>query len=108
MTDLPRENVQSYPRPPALEAVPQRITIRLGGILVAYSELVRLAGTASAFQIPPRPRTEPKVPRPVSARAANSRAPPTPDVPPSLNAVATSHGEAVSTQRPITPASRRA
>ncbi len=32
---LPRENVQSYPRPPALEPVPQRITIRLGGALVA-------------------------------------------------------------------------
>jgi uncharacterized protein (DUF427 family) len=35
MTDLPRENVQSYPRPPALEPVPQRIIIRLGGVLVA-------------------------------------------------------------------------
>jgi uncharacterized protein (DUF427 family) len=35
MTDLPRENVQSYPRPPALEPVPQRITVRLGGALVA-------------------------------------------------------------------------
>ncbi len=35
MTDLPREDVQSYPRPPALEPVPQRIIIRLGGALVA-------------------------------------------------------------------------
>jgi uncharacterized protein (DUF427 family) len=35
MTELPRENVQSYPRPPALEPVPQRIIIRLGGVLVA-------------------------------------------------------------------------
>jgi uncharacterized protein (DUF427 family) len=35
MTDLPRENVQSYPRPPALEAVPQHIIVRLGGALVA-------------------------------------------------------------------------
>ena len=35
MTDLQRENVQSYPRPPSLEPVPQRITIRLGGALVA-------------------------------------------------------------------------
>jgi hypothetical protein len=35
MTDLPRENVQSYPRPPTLESVPQRIVIRLGGVLVA-------------------------------------------------------------------------
>ncbi len=35
MTDLPRENVQSYARPPALEPVPQRIILRLGGALVA-------------------------------------------------------------------------
>ena len=35
MTDLPRENVQSYPRPPVLEPVPQRIIIRLGGAVVA-------------------------------------------------------------------------
>ncbi len=35
MNDLPRENVQSYPRPPALEPVPQRIILRLGGALVA-------------------------------------------------------------------------
>jgi uncharacterized protein (DUF427 family) len=34
MTDLSRENVQSYPRPPALEPVPHLITIRLGGVLV--------------------------------------------------------------------------
>ncbi|WP_305984106.1 DUF427 domain-containing protein [Roseibium sp. MMSF_3544] len=32
--DLPVENVQSYPRPPAVEAVPQRIRIRLGGVLI--------------------------------------------------------------------------
>ena len=34
MTDqppLPRENVQQYPRPPALEPVPQRVEIVLGG-----------------------------------------------------------------------------
>ncbi|SEN93531.1 hypothetical protein SAMN05216227_10334 [Pseudorhodobacter antarcticus] len=37
MTDLLRENVQSYPRPPALESVPQQITIRLGGALVAQT-----------------------------------------------------------------------
>jgi uncharacterized protein (DUF427 family) len=35
MNDLPRENVQSYPRPPALEPVPQRIIVRLGGAIVA-------------------------------------------------------------------------
>jgi len=35
MTEIPRETVQSYPRPPALEPVPQRITIRPGGLVVA-------------------------------------------------------------------------
>lgn len=35
MTDLPRENVQTYPRPPAFQPVPHRITIWLGGVLVA-------------------------------------------------------------------------
>lgn len=35
MTELPRENVQSYPRPPALEPVAQRITIWLGGAVIA-------------------------------------------------------------------------
>lgn len=37
MTDLPPEDVQSYPRPPALESVAQTISIRLGGALVARS-----------------------------------------------------------------------
>lgn len=35
MTGLPRENVQSYPRPPALEPVAQRILIRFGGQIAA-------------------------------------------------------------------------
>lgn len=35
MTDMPRENVQSYPRPPRLEPVQQRIPITLGGAVVA-------------------------------------------------------------------------
>ena len=35
MTELVRENVQSYPRPPALERVPQRLVIRLGGQVIA-------------------------------------------------------------------------
>jgi uncharacterized protein (DUF427 family) len=35
MTEMPRENVQSYPRPPALQPVPQRITVRLGGAIIA-------------------------------------------------------------------------
>jgi len=37
MTDLPIENVQSYPRPPALEPVPQRLRIVQGGSVVADS-----------------------------------------------------------------------
>jgi len=43
MISLPRENVQSYPRPPALEAVPHQIIIRFGGILVAE--------TTNAFRV---------------------------------------------------------
>lgn len=35
MTDLPRENVQSYLRPPQLEPVAQRIRVILGGATVA-------------------------------------------------------------------------
>lgn len=37
MTDVPRENVQTYPRPPALEPVSLTIVIHLGGSLVARS-----------------------------------------------------------------------
>ncbi len=56
MTDLPRENVQDYPRPPALEAVPQRITIRLGGSVVAQTDrALRVLEThhAPAYYLPP-------------------------------------------------------
>lgn len=35
VTALVREDVQSYPRPPALEPVPQRIIVRHAGVLVA-------------------------------------------------------------------------
>jgi len=35
MMDLIRENVQSYPRPPSLQAVPQRIVIILDGQVIA-------------------------------------------------------------------------
>ena len=34
MSELPPEDVQSYPRPPALEPVPQRLRATLGGIEV--------------------------------------------------------------------------
>lgn len=56
MTDLPRENVQLYPRPPALEPVPQRIAIRLGGILVAETtRALRVLEThhAPTYYLPP-------------------------------------------------------
>jgi len=33
--DLPQENVQAYPRPPALEPVPQHLRVMLGGTCVA-------------------------------------------------------------------------
>ena len=56
MTDLARENVQSYPRPPALETVPQRITTRLGGTLVAdTTRALRVLEThhAPTYYLPP-------------------------------------------------------
>lgn len=56
MTDLPRENVQSYPRPPALEPVPQRIMIRLGGALVSETgRALRVLEThhAPSYYLPP-------------------------------------------------------
>ena len=37
MTDLAIENVQSYPRPPALEHVAQRVSVSLGGTVIAES-----------------------------------------------------------------------
>lgn len=56
MTELPRENVQSYPRPPVLEPVPQRILIRLGGAVVADSlQALRVLEThhAPTYYLPP-------------------------------------------------------
>ena len=56
MTELPRENVQSYPRPPALEPVPQRIVVRLGGVLVAETaRALRVLEThhAPTYYLPP-------------------------------------------------------
>jgi len=56
MTDLVRENVQSYPRPPALEPVPQRIMGRLGGGLVAETtRALRVLEThhAPSYYLPP-------------------------------------------------------
>lgn len=56
MTDLPRENVQSYPRPPALEPVPQRLRVVLGGAVVAETTRgLRVLEThhAPTYYIPP-------------------------------------------------------
>ena len=51
-----RENVQSYPRPPALEPVPQRITITLGGVTIAdTSRALRVLEThhPPTYYLPP-------------------------------------------------------
>ena len=56
MTDLPRENVQSYPRPPRREPVPQRIRVRLGGAVVAETgRALRVLEThhAPTYYLPP-------------------------------------------------------
>lgn len=56
MTAIPRENVQSYPRPPALEPVPQQIRIYFGGVLVAEStRALRVLEThhAPTYYLPP-------------------------------------------------------
>lgn len=56
MTDLPRENVQDYPRPPALEPVTARLRIRLGGVLVAETtRALRVLEThhAPSYYLPP-------------------------------------------------------
>lgn len=56
MTDLPPEDVQTYPRPPRLEPVPQTITLRLGGALVARtSRALRVLEThhAPSYYLPP-------------------------------------------------------
>ena len=56
MTPLPREDVATYPRPPALEPVPQPIEIHLGGVLVAStSRALRVLEThhAPTYYLPP-------------------------------------------------------
>lgn len=56
MTALTRENVQNYPRPPALEPVPQRILIRLAGAVVAETtRALRVLEThhAPTYYLPP-------------------------------------------------------
>lgn len=56
MTGMPRENVQSYPRPPTLEPVPQRISVLLGSPIVAETtRALRVLEThhALAYYLPP-------------------------------------------------------
>lgn len=56
MTGMPRENVQDYPRPPAIEAVAQRIVIWLGGAVVADTlRALRVLEThhAPSYYLPP-------------------------------------------------------
>lgn len=53
---LPRENVQDYPRPPRLEAVPQELRLRLAGIPVAQTcRAMRVLEThhAPTYYLPP-------------------------------------------------------
>jgi len=56
MIDLPEEDVQTYPRPPALERVPQRIEITLGGeLIVSTTAAYRVLEThhAPTYYVPP-------------------------------------------------------
>jgi uncharacterized protein (DUF427 family) len=56
MSQLKRENVQSYPRPPALEPVPQRILIRFGAQVIADTmRALRVLEThhAPTYYLPP-------------------------------------------------------
>lgn len=56
MTELTRENVQDYPRPPALKAVAQRIVIHLGGQVIAdTTRAYRVLEThhAPTYYLPP-------------------------------------------------------
>lgn len=56
MNPLPRENVQSYPRPPVVADVGQRIIIRLGGRIVAETtRALRVLEThhAPTYYLPP-------------------------------------------------------
>ncbi|WP_254449009.1 DUF427 domain-containing protein [Thalassococcus sp. S3] len=53
---LPVENVQDYPRPPALQKVPQRVKIHFGGRLIVDTEhALRVLEThhAPTYYIPP-------------------------------------------------------
>ncbi|MEL6450410.1 MAG: DUF427 domain-containing protein [Pseudomonadota bacterium] len=54
--ELPEENVQTYPRPPALEPVPQHVRVMLGDVIVADTRAaLRVLEThhAPTYYIPP-------------------------------------------------------
>jgi len=56
MSDLPVENVQDYPRPPRIEAVPHRVCIRLGDRTIAdTTRALRVLEThhAPTYYLPP-------------------------------------------------------
>lgn len=76
MTDLQMENVQSYPRPPALEPVPQRIEIVLGGQIVVHTDqALRVLETHHAPNIISPPKMLPQFcSLPKEAVFANGRA----------------------------------
>ncbi len=79
-------------------------------VAIRAKTVVRVVGTASPFQIPPRPARLPRVARPGSARAANAWTPAADvgDDTESPTAAATSHGAAASTDVPqISAATRR-
>jgi uncharacterized protein (DUF427 family) len=56
MTDLPTENVQSYPRPPALEPVTQTLRLAVDGVEVARTDAaLRICEThhPPSYYLPP-------------------------------------------------------
>lgn len=68
MSALPRENVQSYPRPPALEPVAERLSVHFGGAeIAATTRGYRVLEThhAPTYYLPPEDVAE-GVLRPVS------------------------------------------
>ena len=79
-------------------------------VATAAHQNVRLAGTASAFQMPPRPSTVPSGPRAGSERNPKARTPaePSVEVDAEVSSAATSHGSADNTHATSTPATRRA
>ena len=83
--------------------MPSRTTVA-----TTAKSVVREAGTASPFQIPPRPARLPSVPRPGSARAANAS---TPSACEDANDLATiaadSHGSAATNAAPTATAPHR-